>query len=306
MTDLIRTEFDRTSTADDVIAGIDLTGQRVLVTGASSGIGVETARALASAGAEVVLGVRRPQAGEEVAAGIVESTGNQSVSVGIIDLGDLGSVAAFVNSWSGPLDILVNNAGVMAVPELEHSPQGHELQFATNYLGHFALTIGLHDALASAPGARVVSLSSNAHWFSPVIFDDPDFAHRPYDPWSAYGQAKTADILLAVGVTRRWSVDGIFANALNPGAIATNLQRHTGGMRTPEDRRKSVPQGAATSVLLATSPMLEGVGGCYFEDCHEAETLEERPELYGGGVAPWALSQENADRLWELGTNLLG
>jgi NAD(P)-dependent dehydrogenase (short-subunit alcohol dehydrogenase family) len=302
----MHTPFGFSSTADDVIAGVDLTGRRAVVTGASSGIGVETARVLASAGAEVVLAVRRREAGEEIAAQIIERTGNPRVGVRRLDLADLGSVAAFAADWDGPLHILVNNAGIMAVPELRRTPEGHELQFGTNYLGHFALTLGLRDALVAAQGARVVSLSSNAHFFSPVVFDDPDFRARPYDPWSAYGQSKTACILLAVAVTRRWSGDGVHANALNPGAIATNLQKHTGGLRTPVERRKTVAQGAATSVLLAASPLVEGVGGRYFEDCAESPVLDGEPEMFGGGVARWALDPGDAGRLWDLATEFLG
>ena len=298
---LLTTPVGFSSTTDDVIAGVDLTGRRAVVTGASSGIGVETARALAAAGAEVVLAVRRRDAGEEAAARI----GGSRVSVRTLDLADLRSVASFARDWDGPLHILVANAGIMAVPELERTPQGHELQFGTNFLGHFALTTGLRAALA-AEGARVVSLSSNAHHFSPVVFDDPDYRVRPYDPWSAYGQSKTACVLLAVEATRRWSGDGVHANALNPGAIATNLQKHTGGLRTPVERRKTVAQGAATSVLLAASPLLEGVGGRYFEDGNEAAVLEGEPELFGGGVASWALDPTDAERLWDLATGMVG
>jgi NAD(P)-dependent dehydrogenase (short-subunit alcohol dehydrogenase family) len=305
MTELVRTPFGFSSTADDVIAGVDLTGLRAVVTGASSGIGVETARALAGAGAEVVLAVRRREAGDQVAAQIAGQTGNAAVSVGSLDLGDLGSVASFARSWTGPLHILVNNAGIMAVPELELTPEGHELQFATNFLGHFALTTGLHAALAAAAGARVVSFSSNAHFFSPVVFDDLDYRDRPYDPWSAYGQSKTADILLAVEATRRWSGDGIYANALNPGAIATNLQKYTGGLKTPVDKRKTIAQGAATSVLLAASPLLAGIGGRYFEDCNEARVVHGEPVRFGGGVAPWALDPGHAERLWNVATELV-
>ena len=305
MTDLLRTPYGFSSTADDVIAGIDLTGRRALVTGATSGIGVETARALAAAGAEVVLGVRRREAGDRIAAQITELTGNPLVSARALDLGDLRSVAAFVASWDGPLHILINNAGIMALPELELTQEGHELQFATNYLGHFALTSGLHHALAAASGARIVSVSSSAHLFSPVIFDDLDFRFRPYDRWAAYAQSKTADVLLAVEADRRWSHEGILANALNPGAIATGLQKHTGGLQTPVDKRKTPAQGAATSVLLAASPLVEGVGGRYFEDCDEAPVLREKPVVFGGGVAPWALDTHNAERLWDTSTELV-
>ncbi|HEX4010973.1 MAG TPA: SDR family NAD(P)-dependent oxidoreductase [Solirubrobacteraceae bacterium] len=302
----VRTPFGFATTSAEVLEGVDLTGKRVVVTGASSGIGVETARALAAAGAEVTLAVRRLDAGRQVAAGIVEQTGNDAVTAVPLDLAELESVAAFVGAWTGPLHILVNNAGIMAVPERERTADGHELQFGTNFLGHFALTAGLHTALAAAGGARVVSLSSNAHWYSPVVFDDPDYRDRPYDPWSAYGQSKTACILLAVEVDRRWSAERVRANALNPGAIATGLQKYTGGMRTPVEKRKTVEQGAATSVLLAASPLLEGVGGRYFEDCNESEVRDEPPEMFGGGVARWALDPAASDRLWHLAAALVG
>jgi NAD(P)-dependent dehydrogenase (short-subunit alcohol dehydrogenase family) len=187
----------------------------------------------------------------------------------------------------------------MAVPTLERTDRGHELHFATNYLGHFALTMNLYPWLERATGARVVSVSSNAHHFSPVVFEDIDYSERPYDPWSAYGQSKTANVLLAVEITRRWSTAGIYANALNPGAIATNLQRYTGTVMTPVEKRKTVEQGAATSVLLAASPLLYEVGGRYFEDCNEAPIVEQ-PEMFGGGVNPWALDAQSAQRLWEL------
>lgn len=305
MTPILQTPFGFTSTTDDVLAGVDLTGTRALVTGASSGLGLETARALAGAGAGVVLGVRDLAAGQEAAAAISTSTGNQEVGVARLDLADLGSVRAFVDAWRGPLHMLVNNAGIMALPQLTRTPQGSEMQFAVNYLGHFALTVGLHDALVRAGGARIVSLSSNAHFFSPVMFDDLDFENRPYEPFSAYGQSKTACVLLAVEATRRWSDEGILANAVNPGAIATNLQQHTGGLKTPPERRKSIAQGAATSVLLAASPLLAGVGGRYFEDGNEAPVLHEPPAMFGGGVAAWAVDPANAERLWTVATDLL-
>lgn len=305
MTQTLQTPFGFASTADEVLAGVDLSGTRALVTGASSGVGTETARALAGAGAEVVLGVRNVDAGKETAARISESTGNQDVSVGQLDLADLGSVREFVAAWHGPLHMLVNNAGIMALPDLTRTPQGRELQFAVNFLGHFALTVGLHDALARAEGARIVSLSSNAHMYCPVVFDDLDYRFRLYNPIGAYGESKTADVLLAVEVTRQWSDEGILANAVNPGAIATNLQQHTGGLQTPPEHRKSVAQGAATSVLLAASPLLAGVGGRYFEDCNEAAVLTERPARFGGGVAPFAQDPDNAARLWTIATGLV-
>jgi NAD(P)-dependent dehydrogenase (short-subunit alcohol dehydrogenase family) len=295
----LTTPFGFATTAAEVLAGVDLTGRNAIVTGGAAGIGIETARALAGAGAAVTLAVRDPSAGARAAHDLTVSTGNPHVQVLELDLADLRSVGRFVSEWDGPLHMLVNNAGIMAVPELERTPQGHELQFGTNFLGHFALTVWLHSALVKAGGARIVSVSSSAHHLSPVDFEDIDYRHRRYDPWSAYGQSKTADVLLAVEATHRWWGEGIVANALNPGAIATNLQQHTGGLQTPVEKRKSPAQGAATSVLLAASPLLRGVGGRYFEDCNEAAVVSE-PVLFGGGVNPWALDPGNAARLWEV------
>jgi NAD(P)-dependent dehydrogenase (short-subunit alcohol dehydrogenase family) len=260
----ITTPFGFESTAADVIADIDLAGKTAIVTGGASGIGIETARALAGAGAGVTLAVRDTTAGERAAAEIRTSTGNASVRVGALDLTDLSSVAAFVRAWDGPLDILVNNAGVMAVQRLTLTATGHELQFATNHLGHFTLSVGLHNALAEAGGARIVSVSSSGHLRSPVVFDDIDYAFRDYDPFGAYGQSKTANVLFAVDATRRWADDGITANALMPGGILTGLQRHLDPsygaeaaerFRTAGTRLKTVEQGATTSVLLAASPL---------------------------------------------------
>jgi NAD(P)-dependent dehydrogenase (short-subunit alcohol dehydrogenase family) len=304
MTQSISTPFGFASTAQQVIAGVGLTGKRVLVTGGSSGIGIDTASALAGAGAEVVLAVRRPDAGEAVAASIRRATGNTKVRVALLDLADIDSVKAFTQAWSEPLHVLVNNAGVMAIPTLERTPQGWEMQFATNFLGHFALTVGLHDAMVAANGARIVSVSSSGNLIAPVLFDDIHFDFMPYDPLVAYGQSKTACALLAVEATRRWAEHKIFANALNPGAIATNLQKHTGGLKTPPERRKTTAQGAATSVLLAASPLLEGIGGRYFEDCNEAPTVTRRPSDYRG-VAHYAVDPTNARRLWDTALRLI-
>ena len=301
--DRITTPFDITSTAIEVVAGTDLGGKRAIVTGGASGIGVETARALAGAGADVTLAVRDLKAGEQVAAEIRATTKGGAVDVRQLELTDLDSVDAFVTGWDGPLHILVNNAGVMATPET-YTDQGWELQFATNHLGHFKLTHGLHDALA-AGHARIVSVSSSAHFRSPVIFDDLFYRFMPYDPWAAYGQSKTANVLFAVEATKRWSADGITANSLMPGAIATNLQRHTGGAQTPADKRKTPEQGASTSVLLATSPLLERIGGRYFVNNQEAVVVD-RPTSDMTGVAPYALDPANAERLWDVSLELLG
>jgi NAD(P)-dependent dehydrogenase (short-subunit alcohol dehydrogenase family) len=304
----ITTPFTATSTAAEVLDGVDLTGRRVIVTGGASGIGIETARAVAGAGAEVTLAVRDLAAGERAAADITESTGNKQVLVGPLDLADQASVAAFAAAWDGPLHILVDNAGIMASP-LMRTPQGWEMQFATNHLGHFALANHLHRALAAgggAGGARVVSVSSSGHLRSPVVFEDIHFRHREYDPWSAYGQSKTANVLFAVELTRRWAGDGITANALHPGGIRTRLQRYVTEAELDRMRQqsggeppawKTPEQGAATSVLLAASPLLDGVGGRYFEDCNEAEPNQPGSRR---GVAAYALDPAAAARLWQV------
>jgi NAD(P)-dependent dehydrogenase (short-subunit alcohol dehydrogenase family) len=296
--------FGFESTALEVVEGIDLTGKRAIVTGGASGIGVETVRALASAGAEVTIAARDVAAAERVA------TDTGAIGVSYLDLSNLESVDAFARGWDGPLHILVNNAGVMAIQELTLNGDGLEMQFATNHVGHFALATGLHAALA-AEGARIVSVSSSGHLRSPVIFDDLNFAFRDYEPFLAYGQSKTANVLFSVGATARWARDGITSNALMPGGIATALQRHMDPgyidrARESGFRLKSTEQGAATSVLLATSPALEGVGGRYYEDCAEAPVVERRGEVGTGGVAPYALDADNADRLWALSERLLG
>lgn len=307
----IVTPFGFASTAAEVAAGIDLTGRSVIVTGGASGIGVETARALAGTGAEVTLAVRDIAAGERVAADITATTGSKAVSVRRLDLSDPASIAQFAAAWDRPLHILVDNAGVMATPETR-TAAGWEIQFATNHLGHFALAVGLHRHLAAAGGARIVSLSSVGHRRSPVVFDDINFEHRAYDPWAAYGQSKTANVLFAVGATQRWAQDGIVANAVHPGGIMTNLQRH---MDPEEIRRrgwvatdnapaavppgfKTAEQGASTSMVVAVSPLLEGIGGLYFEDCNEAAVDNATPPTFG--VAAYALDPESADRLWQL------
>jgi NAD(P)-dependent dehydrogenase (short-subunit alcohol dehydrogenase family) len=311
MSERITTGFGADSTAAEVIAGIDLTGRRAIVTGGASGIGVETARALAGAGAEVTLAVRNVAAGEQTAADITATTGNPNVFVAPLDLSDQASVAAFVAGWNGPLDILINNAGMMASP-LMRTPQGWEMQFATNHLGHFALATGLHAALAAAGGARVVSVSSSAHYRSAVVFDDIQFERREYEPWSAYGQSKTANVLFGVEGSKRWADDGITINALMPGGIRTNLQRYISDeelerMRAAagggaELKWKTTEQGAATSILVATSPLLEGIGGRYFEDCNEAEVGQLSAR---NGVAAYALDPEAAARLWPISLDLI-
>ncbi|MFE0476889.1 SDR family NAD(P)-dependent oxidoreductase [Streptomyces sp. NPDC058947] len=303
---LITTPFGFSSTTDEVTRGVDLSGRRAVVTGASSGLGAETARALAATGAEVTLAVRDIASGKRVAEDITASTGRHEVHVAQLDLSDPASVTAFAAAWRGPLHILVNNAGVMACPE-QYTEQGWEWQFATNHLGHFALATGLQRALAADGNARVVTVSSSGHQRSPIVWDDVNFAFRPYDPWLAYGQSKTASVLFAVEATRRWAADNIAVNACMPGAIHTNLQRHTAGRGSglvPAQLIKTVEQGAATSVLLATSPLLEGVGGRYFADCNETEVVDRRTGTLHG-VARYAVDPDNAGRLWALSQALL-
>jgi NAD(P)-dependent dehydrogenase (short-subunit alcohol dehydrogenase family) len=300
----LSTPFDEHTTAEEVLADVDLSGRRAIVTGASSGIGTEAARVLALRGAAVTLTARDMTAGESAAEQIRDSTGNRAVDARPLELADQASVAAFVDRWDGPLDILVNNAGVMAIPTRTLTPDGDELHFATNHLGHFALATGLVDALRASGDARIVSVSSSASLRCPVLFDDLTFAFVAYDPFAAYGQSKTANTLFAVEADRRWARDGIRANALMPGGIATNLQRHIDPEALAQARRqadlKTVAQGAATSVLAAASPLLQGIGGRYLEDCQEAQTIASRADSDGRhGVAPYALDPDNAQRLWD-------
>lgn len=310
---LINTPFGAAATADEVIHGLDLGGKRVIVTGGSSGIGVETARSLARAGAAVTLAVRDTAAGERVASDIAATTGSASVTVARLDLIDLASVASFVKGWSGPLHVLVNNAGIMALPTLEQTSEGWEKQLATNHLGHFALTTGLRRHLAAAQGARVVSVSSSGHLKSPVVFEDLNYERRPYDPWVAYGQSKTANVLFAVELTRRWADDGITANALMPGGIMTNLQKHVPQATKDSWKRmeaageitmKTPQQGAATSVVAAVHPAF-ATGGHYLEDCNEAPTVSNDAQV-SAGVRKWALDPVAARRLWDISHELVG
>jgi NAD(P)-dependent dehydrogenase (short-subunit alcohol dehydrogenase family) len=306
-------KFGADTTASEVSEGIDLGGKVALVTGGSSGLGQETARVLAERGAHVILTARDVPKGESVAAGIRASTGNPHVEVEELELGSLKDVRAIaqrVLARHPTLHILVNNAGVMACPQAK-TADGFELQFGSNHLGHFLMTCLLAPALLRATPSRVVSVSSRGHHMSPVVFDDIQFERRPYDKWLAYGQAKTANVLFAVGLERRLGARGVHANALHPGGIMTELSRHLQAedwqflqTRTQGMKFKSVEAGAATSAYAATAPELEGRGGLYLEDCHIA-AVNDAPDARDG-VASYALDPGSAERLWQISENLVG
>jgi NAD(P)-dependent dehydrogenase (short-subunit alcohol dehydrogenase family) len=313
-TSLITTAFDAASTAEQVVAGLDLTGVRAVVTGATSGIGRETARVLAGVGAEVTLAVRDTTAGDVVAQDISTATGNNAVRVVHLDLADPVTIERFADDWHGPLHLLINNAGIMT-STLARTRQGSELQFATNHLGHFALTVGLHDALAAGAAergqARIVALTSGAHMYSPVVFDDIHFTHRAYDPQLAYGQSKTANSLFTVEATRRWAPEGIVANAVNPGGVSTGLQRDfTPDMKAHLDRLeaagvftyKTIAQGAATTLVAATAPEFAHTGGHYLDDANESPTVPDETNLSDNphAVKHWALDPDAAHQLWQV------
>jgi len=316
---LITTGFTSESTAADVVQGLDLGGTVVVVTGAASGLGAETARALASAGADVTLAVRNADAGAATAEAIAQSTGRRP-AVRRLDLADRASVRDFVEGWSGPLHVLVNNAGLVT-SGLERTADGWELQLATNHLGHLQLAVGLRPALAAGAaqrdGARIVALSSTAHMRAGIDFDDLQFRGRAYDPQLAYAQSKTANSLFAVEATRLWADDGIVANAVNPGGVATGLQRHfSAAQRASLDaaeaagvfRYKSVAQGAATTLVAAVAPELARTGGHYLDDGREAYTVPNDADLadHPHGVKRWALDPATAERLWAVSLHLLG
>ena len=305
--------FGFDSTTDDVLEGIDLTGKRILVTGASAGLGVETARALAAHGASVSMTARDLTKGAAAMEEILTSVPDADLDLRQLDLADLASVRTFAHGFVEDhpvLHVLIANAGVMACPEGK-TTDGFEMQFGTNHLGHFLLIQLLTPSLVAAGGARVVLLSSAGHRLGDVDLDDPNFERQPYDPWVAYGRAKTANVLCAVGLDHRLRDQGVRAFAVHPGGIPTELGRHLteetlGQMversKTANVRWKTVPQGAATTVFAATAPELDGEGGVYLEDCHIADLIDD-PEV-SGGVRPYALDPTRADALWELSERL--
>jgi NAD(P)-dependent dehydrogenase (short-subunit alcohol dehydrogenase family) len=304
--------FDASSTAAEVMAGIDLSGKLAIVTGGYSGVGLETVRVLVGAGASVIVPARRPDLAREVLAGI------ERVDVDDLQLDDLDSVRGFAERFlaSGrDLDLLINNAGVMASPEFRVGP-GWEGQFGTNHLGHYVLTNLLWPALTRGGGARVVELTSAAHRISPIRFDDMQFERDPYDKWQAYGQSKTANSLFALQLDALGQDAGVRAFAVHRGGIMTPLQRHLSieEMRAsgwvdddgnPVGQFKTPEQGAATSVWCATSPQLDGMGGVYCADCDVADIVESI-QPGGGGVMAHAVDPDAAARLWEVSAQLTG
>ena len=320
--------FDGSSTADDVLTGIDLFGKTAIVTGGYSGLGRETARALLAAGARVIVPARDPERAATALEGI------DDVEIETMDLLDSASIDAFAQRFLAtdqPLHVLVNSAGIMATP-LVRDARGYETQFATNHLGHFQLAARLRQALFAANGARVVSVSSWGHRYSPMVFEDPNFDHREYDRWSAYGQSKTANILFALALDGRGKAEGVRAFALHPGSIVgTGLEKHllqeelrAAGVidkdgkpiLDPAKNLKTVEQGAATSVWCATSPQLDGMGGVYCENCDIASPVpggDDSQRRYDQGirragslgVMPYAVDPEAAERLWSLSERLI-
>lgn len=305
----INSGFNAKSTAAEVIRGADLSGKSVVVTGGYSGIGIETVRALASAGASIVVPARDVAKAKDALAGL-----KGKIEIAAMDLGDLASVEKFARDYSAgrnALHLLINNAGVMACPETRIG-KNWELQFATNHIGHFALTAALLPLLRAASGARVVALSSTGHKISPIRWDDIHFQKGGYDKWVAYGQSKTANALFAVGLDAREKSNGVRAFAVHPGGIVTPLQRHLAkeemialGWLGPDGEIsemakamfKTPEQGASTTVFAATSAILDGRGGVYCENCDIANLAGPDAPRWAE-VQPYACDEAEAARLW--------
>lgn len=312
----VESPFGRQSEPDEVLAGIDLAGKTAIVTGGYSGLGLETVRALAAAGASVTVPARDTGKAHAALAGMAGD-----ITIAPMDLADIASVRRFALDFASDhaaLDLLINNAGVMACPETRVGP-GWEMQFGTNHMGHFALTQILLPLLQRTDQARVVALSSTGHKLSDIRWDDPNWTDGSYDKWKAYGQSKTANALFALGLNARLAESGGLAFAVHPGGIFTPLQRHlpTEEMivlgwlneqgEISEGARamfKSPTQGCTTTLWAATSPLLEGKGGVYCEDCNIAAVSAAEPVRYRN-VDPHAVDQGSAERLWSLSESLL-
>ena len=313
-------EFDATSTASEVLADKDLSGRTAFITGGYSGLGKETARAMAERGAHVIIAGRDESQLANAARHLADETG-ATIDTLVCDLGSLGSVRAAANEAIerfDKIDLLINNAGVMAC-DFDHTQDGFERQFGVNHLGHFLLTNRLMPLLQKGRDVRIVNLSSRGHHIAPVDFDDPHFEIREYDKWRSYGQSKTANVLFAVSLEKRLAAKGIHAFSLHPGGIQTNLGRHLSEQDMADLMErirknaeasgettqgfKTIPQGAATTCWVATTPELDGSGGLYCEDCHVAD---EDDESTTGGVRSYAIDESKADRLWEMSEEMVG
>jgi NAD(P)-dependent dehydrogenase (short-subunit alcohol dehydrogenase family) len=316
--------FGATSTTHEVLAGIDLSGKRVLVTGVSAGLGVETARALAAHGAHVIGAARDLKKAESALEPVwVAAKNGGGIELIELDLASLASVRGCADTLvkaGKPLDLVINNAGVMACP-LMRTAEGYEMQFGTNHLGHFVFTNRIASLLRE--GSRVVALSSMGHRFANVDLDDPNFVHVAYDPWIAYGRSKTANVLFAVAFDRRHRERGVRATAVHPGGIQTELARHLdpevlaarvadfnavlAAKGKPAYQYKTIPQGAATSVWAGAVAAAEVVGGRYCEDCRVTTLVTDEPLDPGsGGVRPYALDSMRAEALWAKSEELVG
>jgi len=312
--------FGATSTIDEVLQGVDLTGKRILVTGVSAGLGVETARALAAHGAQVVGAARNLDkartATEPVRAQAAGSGGLELVELDLASLASVRACADVLVAAGTRFDLLIANAGVMATPQGK-TADGFETQFGTNHLGHFVLINRIASLLK--PGGRLVNLSSAGHRFSDVDLDDPNFEHTPYVEFTAYGRSKTANALFAVEFDRRHKDQGIRATAVHPGAIHTELARHmtpetiaqtvaslatTQPADMPAFAWKTIPQGAATTAWAGIVAPADLVGGTYCEDCHVAEIVDI--EGVRGGVRPYAIDPERAKALWAKSEEMVG
>lgn len=297
--------FHRDSTAEEVAQGTDLSGKRAIVTGATAGLGLETARVLALRGAQVTLLARNEASGEAIAARLQEETGNPHIDMVCVDLKSTASIKAFLKlrlAEGQPVDLLINNAGVMASP-FQQCEFGYESQLFINYAGHLLLSVGLVPLLLKSSAPRVVTLTSLGHHMSPVVLDDLNYEHREYEKWRAYGQSKTATALLAVYLHDRLGEQGLVSLAVHPGSIAdTNLARYL----SPEEQQaarstgsksvwKTLQQGAATTVWAATSPLLDKLGGTYLEDCNVAAVVDKPNFKYG--VMPYAVCSDTAAQL---------
>jgi NAD(P)-dependent dehydrogenase (short-subunit alcohol dehydrogenase family) len=311
MTAQVVSAFGKRTPAREVAQGHDLSGRNVIVTGASSGIGIATARAFVEIGAHVTLAVRDLAAGQAVAADIDAAKAGPPVAVRPLELGDFASVRQFADTWGkAPLHLLINNAGVMGCDQA-YTAQDLEMQIGVNHFGHallsHLLTPNLIDAAEAGRSARLVQLTSGAHRNSAIRWDDMHFRTTPYNRWRSYGQSKTANSLFALAFHRRFREQGITANAVHPGAIRTPLQRHVtpkerirlgwAPLDQPSPHMKTVEQGASTTIWAALATELEGVGGLYLEDCAQAQPAA--PGQPSGGVHPWALDEEDAERLWD-------